>query len=106
MHDLMGALKRNASAYDRATAIDDDKNSLTRAGLAARVAGFAEELRPLPATLGLIGENGVEWTIAQLAGWLAGKIIVPHPGLLQRRTAGSYPLRQRRHPNHRDLAME
>jgi acyl-CoA synthetase (AMP-forming)/AMP-acid ligase II len=79
MHELMGAMNRSACLYDGATAIGDDQGSLTRAGLSARVAAFAAELRDLPGTLGLIGENGVEWTIAQLAGWLAGKIIVPIP---------------------------
>lgn len=80
MHDLMAALKRNASVYDGATSISDGKSSLTRAGFSARVAAFAEELRGVPAgTMGLLGENGVEWAVAQLAGWVAGKIIVPIP---------------------------
>ena len=80
MHEpQLGAMNRSACLYDGATAIGDDQGSLTRAGLSARVAAFAAELRDLPGTLGLIGENGVEWTIAQLAGWLAGKIIVPIP---------------------------
>jgi len=79
MSDIMLALKRCAAVYDGATAISDDANTLTRAGLAARVSGFAEELRELPQTVGLLGENGVEWAIAQLAGWLAGKTVVPLP---------------------------
>ena len=79
MPDVMLALKRSAAIYDGATALSDDAISLTRAGLAARVAGFAEELRPLPQVVGLIGENGAEWAIAQLAGWLAGKVVVPLP---------------------------
>ena len=77
--DLMLALRRYAALYDGATAISDENASLTRAGLAARVSGFAEELRPLPQTVGLLGENGIEWAIAQLAGWLAGKTVVPLP---------------------------
>ncbi len=79
MSDIMLALKCCAAAYDGATAISDESTSLTRAGLAARVSGFAEELRPLPQTIGLLGENGVDWAIAQLAGWLAGKTVVPLP---------------------------
>jgi len=77
--DIMLALQRFAAVYDGATAISDDDNTLTRAGLSARVSGFAEELRPLPQTIGLLGENGIEWVIAQLAGWLAGKTVVPLP---------------------------
>lgn len=79
MRDIMSALQRNASVYDGATAITDGNCSVTRAGLSARVAAFAEELRECPGTLGLLGENGVEWVVAQLAGWLAGKIMVPIP---------------------------
>jgi long-subunit acyl-CoA synthetase (AMP-forming) len=79
MSDIMLALKRCAAVYDGATAFSDETTSLTRAGLAARVSGFAEELRPLPQTIGLLGDNSVEWAIAQLAGWLAGKIMVPLP---------------------------
>jgi len=79
MSDVMLALRRCAAVYDGATVISDATTSLTRAGLAARVSGFAEELRSLPQTVGLLGENGVEWAIAQLAGWLAGKIVVPLP---------------------------
>ena len=88
MHELMCALKRSACLYDGTTAIGDDKGSLTRAGLSARVAAFAAELRDLPGTLGLIGENGVEWAIAQLAGWLAGKIIVPIPAFFSAEQQG------------------
>ncbi len=88
MHELMGAMNRNACLYDGATAIGDDQGSLTSAGLSARVAAFAAELRDLPGTLGLIGENGVEWTIAQLAGWLAGKIIVPIPAFFSAEQQG------------------
>jgi long-subunit acyl-CoA synthetase (AMP-forming) len=76
---VMQALRQCAALYDGATAISDATTSLTRAGLAGRVAGFAGDLLPLPQTLGLLGENGVDWTIAQLAGWLAGKTVVPLP---------------------------
>jgi long-subunit acyl-CoA synthetase (AMP-forming) len=79
MRELVSALQRSASAYDGATAFTDGNSSVTRAGLSARVAALAEELRECPRTLGLLGENGVEWTVAQLAGWLAGKIMVPIP---------------------------
>lgn len=78
-HDILLALKQSAGIYDGATAISDETTALTRAGLAARVSGFAEEISPLPQTLGLYGSNGVSWTVAQLAGWLAGKTIVPLP---------------------------
>jgi len=79
MSDVMAALQRCAAVYDGAAAVSDDEVALTQAGLAARVAGFAEDLRSLPQTMGLLGGNGVEWMIAQLAGWLAGKIMVPLP---------------------------
>jgi long-subunit acyl-CoA synthetase (AMP-forming) len=79
MPELMRALRRSAATYDGATALADNTTLLTRAGLAARVSGFSEELRSLPHVVGLIGENGTEWAIAQLACWLAGKVVVPLP---------------------------
>jgi long-subunit acyl-CoA synthetase (AMP-forming) len=79
MPDIISALRRNASDYDGATAFADGASSLTRAGLSARVAAFAATLEPLPQTLGLLGENCNDWVVAQLAGWVAGKTIVPIP---------------------------
>ena len=53
--------------------------ALRRGDLAARVAGLAEELRDLPQVIGLLGANGTDWAVAQLAAWVAGKTVVPLP---------------------------
>lgn len=79
MRDMHSILLRNARDYDGAIALSDGASSLTRAGLSARVAGFAAALREVPDTLGLFGENTSDWVVAQLAGWMAGKILVPIP---------------------------
>ena len=79
MPDLISALRRNAGACDGTTALSDGRSSLTHAGLSARVAGFAATLTDLPKTLGLLGDNSVDWVVAQLAGWVAGKVVVPIP---------------------------
>lgn len=79
MPDIITALRRNACTHDGATAFCDGSSSLTRAGLSARVAECAVALRALPDTLGLLGENTNDWVVAQLAGWIAGKTMVPIP---------------------------
>ncbi|MFA5951768.1 MAG: AMP-binding protein [Hyphomicrobium sp.] len=79
MSDIFDAMARNAGEYDGRTFISDQHTSLTRAGLSARVADYASSLAPLPKCVGLLGENGVDWVIAQLAGWMAGKLVVPLP---------------------------
>jgi long-subunit acyl-CoA synthetase (AMP-forming) len=79
MPDIISTLRRNAGVFDGATAFSDGMGALTRAGLAARVAECAASLRSLPDTLGLLGENTNDWVVAQLAGWVAGKTMVPIP---------------------------
>ncbi len=60
-------------------AMSDDNRTLTRGDLAALLAGLAERLRNLPPVIGLLGANGTDWAIAQLAAWVAGKTVVPLP---------------------------
>lgn len=79
MSEIIGALRRNAFTDNGAVAFGDGSASLTRASLSSRVAQCALALRDLPDTLGLLGDNTVEWVVAQLAGWLAGKTMVPIP---------------------------
>ena len=79
MSEIIAALRKNAFTNDGTTAFDDGSAVLTRAGLSARVGECAAALHELPATLGLLGDNTVDWVIAQLAGWLAGKTMVPIP---------------------------
>jgi long-subunit acyl-CoA synthetase (AMP-forming) len=79
MSEVIGALRRNALTNDGAVAFGDGSASLTRAGLSHRVAQCALALRDLPDNLGLLGDNTADWVVAQLAGWLAGKTMVPIP---------------------------
>lgn len=84
MHELFAALRRGAASRSP-LAFADDETSLAYGDLAARVAGFAEEIAPLPRVLGLMGGNQVDWVVAQLAAWLAGKLVVPLPAFFKLR---------------------
>ncbi len=79
MDRLFDALAAHAARNPDSLALDDGTSRLTYAALARRVAGFAETLAPSPGVLGLLGSNGADWVVAQLAGWLAGKTVVPLP---------------------------
>ena len=78
---LQGWIKRSR---DGDAAMSDDNSVLTRGELAARVAGLAEEFRDLPRVIGLLGANGTDWAVAQLAAWSAGKTVVPLPTFFSR----------------------
>jgi acyl-CoA synthetase (AMP-forming)/AMP-acid ligase II len=79
MSEIIAALRRSACTSDGTTAFCDGSASLTRAGLSTRVAHCAVALHALPDMLGLLGDNTIDWVVAQLAGWLAGKTMVPIP---------------------------
>jgi long-subunit acyl-CoA synthetase (AMP-forming) len=79
MRDIISSMQRYAWEDDGATAFSDGTQSLTRGTLLARVAECAAAFELLPQTLGLQGKNKNDWVVAQLAGWFAGKTIVPIP---------------------------
>ena len=81
MRELLAALCYRAEKSGTALAFDDGLTRLDYAGLAGRVAAAAEDVRLLnsPSAIGILGGNRVEGVIGQLAGWHAGKIVVPLP---------------------------
>lgn len=79
MFETLHVLRGWSTSADGSPAMSDDSSILTRAELAARVAGLAEDLRDLPRVIGLLGANGTDWAVAQLAAWAAGKTVVPFP---------------------------
>ena len=79
MHKLAQALARHAAAAGSQIAMCDGRRSLTRSALAAWVAGIAQDLGPASETVGISGNNSVEWAVAFLAASVAGKTIVPVP---------------------------
>jgi long-subunit acyl-CoA synthetase (AMP-forming) len=79
MSEIISALRRNAADHGDVIAFSDGSSSLTFAELSARVAECAAALETLPTTLGLLGDNSTDWVVAQLAGWFAGKTVVPIP---------------------------
>ena len=81
MAEFLQALgKRDSDAV----AFSDEASTLSVAELASRVMSLAAVLHDRPGTIGLLGSNGTEWTIAQLAAWVAGKIMVPLPSFFSR----------------------
>ena len=79
MAKLGQALARHAAAAGSRIAMSDGRRSLTRSELAAWVAGAAQDLGPARETVGIFGNNSVEWAVAFLAASVAGKTIVPVP---------------------------
>lgn len=79
MLEILATLRRNAAVYDGAKMFSDEAKSLTRAGVSARVSASAKAFAPYPERIGLLAENGVDYAIAQLAAWTAGKTVVPLP---------------------------
>jgi long-subunit acyl-CoA synthetase (AMP-forming) len=79
MVEFLHVLRGWGASHDGYPAMSDDNAALARGELAARVAGMAEELRDLPQVIGLLGANGTDWAVAQLAAWTAGKTSVPLP---------------------------
>ena len=79
MAKLGQALARHAAAAGSQIAMSDGRHSLTRSELAAWVAGIARESGPARETVGIFGNNSVEWAVAFLAASSAGKTVVPVP---------------------------
>jgi long-subunit acyl-CoA synthetase (AMP-forming) len=84
MYDILQALHCGSRNRSAEVAMADDHSVLTRSELLSRVAGLAHVLKDRPQTLGLIGANGTEWAVAQLAAWVAGKTVVPLPTFFSR----------------------
>jgi long-subunit acyl-CoA synthetase (AMP-forming) len=84
MAEFLRALHDGLRYRCDATAMSDDQGTLSRRDLAARVADMAAELSGLPQVIGLLGGNGTDWAVAQLAAWVAGKIVVPLPNFFSR----------------------
>lgn len=79
MPELLDILRGWGASRDVRSAMSDDNAAVARGELAARVAGMAEEFQDLPQVVGLLGTNGTDWAVAQLAAWTAGKTVVPLP---------------------------
>ncbi len=84
MGNLTEILARHADLDGGRVAMSDNRQSLSRADLARWVAGAAADLAGGPETIGIFGENGVEWAIAFLAASAAGKTVVPVPAFFSK----------------------
>lgn len=81
MAEFLRALCPYAS---RAVCFSDAETTIDASEIRPRVVGLAAALHDRPRTLGLLGANGTDWAIAQLAAWIAGKIVVPLPAFFSR----------------------
>jgi long-subunit acyl-CoA synthetase (AMP-forming) len=79
MAKVSDILAANASSASSRVAMSDGVTELTHWELAAWVAGAAAALGNAPETVGIYGENSVEWAVAFLVASVAGKTIVPIP---------------------------
>jgi len=84
MVELLHVLRNGSRYRPGISAMSDDHAVLTAENLMVRVAGLAQALRDRPQTVGLLGANGTEWAVAQLAAWAAGKTVVPMPAFFSR----------------------
>jgi long-subunit acyl-CoA synthetase (AMP-forming) len=84
MAEILHALRHGSRCRRDVTPLSDDHAVLTRGDLVDRVAGLAGVLRDRPQRIGLLGSNGTEWAVAQLAAWFAGKTVVPMPAFFSR----------------------
>ncbi|MFZ0572231.1 MAG: AMP-binding protein [Rhodomicrobium sp.] len=79
MANLAEALACHAAEAGAQIALSDGRRSLTRSQLVEWVGAAAHDLGPAPETVGISGNNSVEWAVAFLAASVAGKTIVPIP---------------------------
>ena len=84
MAEILNVLRNGSSYRPGAVAMADDHGVLTGSEFVTRVTGLAAVLRTLPQRIGLLGGNGTEWAVAQLAAWTAGKTVVPLPSFFSR----------------------
>ena len=84
MAEILNVLRSGSRYRPGAVAIADDHTVLTGNEFVTRVAGLSTVLRKLPQRIGLLGGNGTEWAVAQLAAWIAGKTVVPLPSFFSR----------------------
>lgn len=75
LHDLA---RDKAGSEDR-IAFSEAGNQIGWQGLSRRVSGAAGVLAAHPDPIGLLAPSSIDWLVADLAGWAAGKTIVPLP---------------------------
>jgi long-subunit acyl-CoA synthetase (AMP-forming) len=78
---VIAALQAHAEAAPERIALRGESGALSYGEMWRRVAQLATCLRAQAVSVaGLIGENSIEWIVADLAAWHAGVTLVPLPG--------------------------
>jgi long-subunit acyl-CoA synthetase (AMP-forming) len=78
-----GLLNYAARGSER-TAVSDDRQRISRSDLVQLVTGAAADLAGTSQTIGISGDNSVEWMVAFLAASALGKTVVPIPSFFSR----------------------
>ncbi len=79
MREAYEALRLRALRDCGKIVFSDETSSLSREELLQRVGALARELSLNKKAIGILASNGVAWAVAQLAGAVAGKTVVPLP---------------------------
>ena len=88
MRDAYEALRLRALHDAGKIVFSDETRSLSREELLQRVGALARELSLHKKAIGILASNGVAWAIAQLAGAVAGKTVVPLPAFFSAEQLG------------------
>jgi long-subunit acyl-CoA synthetase (AMP-forming) len=76
---LLDAMRANTQTKPGEIAVRDEDGVLTHGELLAAVSSMARMMESKPAVIGVLAGNSREWIVAQLAGMIAGKVVVPLP---------------------------
>lgn len=79
MLEVYEALRRHASSNGKRLIFSDAGKKRSREELLAVAAALLGKLPPRANTIGILSANGVDWAVAQIAGVVGGKTIVPLP---------------------------
>ena len=79
MSDTLMALAGHVAARPHAPAFTDGNDTIDFATLSRRVAGFAAAAADLPDPIGLLAPSSIDWLVADLGFWAAGRSVVPLP---------------------------
>jgi len=88
MREAYRALCRFSSQNGDKILFSDEYGGVSREDFLLRVSALAQELAPSENAIGILAANGVHWAVAQVAGAIAGKTIVPLPAFFSAEQLG------------------
>ena len=88
MREVYAALRQFSLQNADKIVFSDEGGRLSREELLWRVSALARKLAPSENQIGILASNGVHWAVAQLAGAIAGKTVVPLPAFFSAEQLG------------------